>query len=90
MPQVTQRSNLMITILVAVVGMAAGYFIYRSMGAYAVTPAPAAGAEAFAQLKGLTTDFSVLQDERFRSLQVFGELPVNPGIGGKNDLFAPF
>jgi len=80
----------MITILVAVVGLAAGYFVYRSIGAYAVTPAPAAGAEAFAQLKGLTTDFSVLQDERFRSLQVFGELPVNPGIGGKNDLFAPF
>lgn len=90
MPQVNRRSNLMITILVAVIGMAAGYFVYQSMGAYAVTPAPAAGAEAFTQLKGLTTDFSVLQDDRFRTLQVFGELPVNPGIGGKNDLFAPF
>jgi len=90
MPQITQRSNIMITVLVAVLGMAAGYFVYRSMGAYTVIPAPAAGAEAFTQLKGLTTDFSVLQDERFRSLQVFGELPVSPGIGGKNDLFAPF
>lgn len=80
----------MILLLVAVIGLAAGYFVYRSMGAYTVLPAPAAGAEAFAQLKGLTTDFSVLQDERFRSLQIFGESPVNPGIGGKSDLFSPF
>lgn len=90
MPQASQRSNAMIILLAAVLGLAAGFFVYRGMGAYTVTPAPAAGAEAFAQLKGLTTDFSVLQDERFRSLQVFGELPVNPGIGGKNDLFSPF
>ncbi len=90
MVQVTQRSSSMITILVAVLGLAAGFFVYRSMGAYTVIPAPATGAEAFSQLKGLTTDFSVLQDERFRSLKIFGELPVSPGVGGKNDLFAPF
>lgn len=88
MPQ--NRPNSLMILLVAVLGLAAGYFVYRGMAAYTVPPAPAAGAEAFSELKNLTVDFSVLQDQRFRALQVFGELPVNPGLGGKVDPFSSF
>lgn len=47
-------------------------------------------AKEIQDLKNLNVDFGVLDDGQYRSLQVYGDLPVIPGISGKRDLFAPF
>ena len=40
--------------------------------------------------KNLSVDLSVLDDETYKSLRVFGELPVNPSAPGKSDPFTSF
>ncbi len=40
--------------------------------------------------KDMIIDFSILDDLTYRSLRVFGELPVTPGVSGKSDPFSPF
>ena len=52
--------------------------------------APIAAKDDLAMFENLTIDFSILDDTRFRSLRVFGESPVRPGVTGKRDIFAPF
>lgn len=47
-------------------------------------------AKEIQDLKNLNVDFGALDDDKYHSLQVYGDLPVIPGISGKRDLFAPF
>ena len=37
----------------------------------------------------ITVDYSILDDERYKSLEIFGEIPVNPDITGKRNIFSP-
>ena len=38
----------------------------------------------------LKINFSILDNAKYKSLEVFGESPVVPGVTGKKDIFAPF
>jgi len=39
--------------------------------------------------ENLKIDFSILDNNKYKALQIFGESPVSPGVTGKKDLFAP-
>lgn len=83
--------NKLVLYLIMLIGFAAGYLYHSQIGGFepSVEQIPKAGEEEFKALKGLKIDFKTLEDPRYASLQVFGELPVNPGAVGKRDPFAP-
>jgi len=85
--------NNSITLLILVVAFAAGYLFYSQFiqpAQLPIDPIPLSAKEDLTMLKDLTIDFSILDDSRFKSLRVFGESPVRPGVTGKRDIFAPF
>ena len=55
-----------------------------------INPPPLTTKDDLTMFKDLTIDFSILDDRRFKSLKIFGESPVKPGVTGKRDPFAPF
>lgn len=78
--------------MIIVLGIALGYFYYSSYVVPAIDPVAAAPISPNDDLKSfenLRIDFGILTNAKFQSLQIFGESPVNPGVTGKNDLFAP-
>ena len=88
-----KSANKPIMMLIAVVAFAAGYLFYSQFiqpAQLPINPPPVAASDDLAVFKDLTIDFSILDDSRFRSLRVFGESPVKPGVTGKRDIFAPF
>ena len=79
--------------LIVVVAFAIGYLFYSQSiqpAQLPINPPPLSARDDLAKFKDLTIDFSILDDSRFKSLRVFGESPVRPGVTGKRDLFAPF
>jgi len=79
--------------LIVVVAFAAGYLFYSQWiqpAQLPINPSPVAAKGDLAMFKDLAIDFSILDDSRFKSLKVFGESPVKPGVTGKRDIFAPF
>jgi hypothetical protein len=81
-------------ILIVVLGILAG-FIYNGQ----VTPITderikpiksISPDDTLSKLKSGKLDFSVLEDETFKSLKVFVELPINPGEAGRENIFLPF
>ncbi len=90
MPQQTLAQGKLILFLTVIIGFAAGYFYHTQAGSQEfVEPLPPGGASDFQKLKDLKVDFKLLEDQRYKALRVYGELPVNPGLHGKQDPFAP-
>ena len=88
-----QPANRSIMMLIVVVAFAIGYLFYSQSiqpAQLPINPSPLSARDDLAKFKDLTIDFSILDDSRFKSLRVFGESPVRPGVTGKRDLFAPF
>ena len=88
-----QPANKSIMMLIVVVAFAIGYLFYSQSiqpAQLPINPPPLSAKDDLAKFKDLTIDFSILDDSRFKSLRVFGESPVRPGVTGKRDLFAPF
>jgi len=69
-------------------GLAIGYLYYGQTSETLIveTVELDAGLQAFADI---TADFSILDDKRYKSLNIFGEIPINPGITGKRNIFLP-
>ena len=69
-------------------GLAIGYLYYGQTSETLIveTVELDAGLQAFADI---TADFSILDDKRYKSLNIFGEIPINPGITGKINIFLP-
>jgi hypothetical protein len=75
--------------LIMLLGLVAG-FLYnmQSDPAASVPPVPAAlQLTSLRGLENLRIDYALLESEQFRQLQVYGELPVQTGTGGKDDPF---
>lgn len=88
-----QFANKSIVLLILVVAFAMGYLYYSQSiqpAQLPIGPPPLTAKDDLLMFKDLTIDFSVLDDSRFKSLRVFGESPVKPGVTGKKDIFAPF
>lgn len=71
------------------IGVAVGYLFYSQsseilidLGAGDIDP----NLQYFESAK---LDFSVLNDERYKALEIYGETPVNPGVTGRKNIFAP-
>ena len=80
-------------LLIIVVGLVGGYLAYTQFIApneNPIPPAPISDADSLKQFKGLKIDFSLLDNDSYKNLQVYGQIPVVPGESGKRDIFAPY
>jgi hypothetical protein len=87
----TQPSKLYV-VLIILMGLVIGYVAYSQWikpGEEGVTPAPLSSQNDLASFKNLKIDFNMLKDLISKGFIVSGESPVNPGMTGKKDLFAP-
>lgn len=78
--------------LIVLVGFVGGYIIYTQWikpGETLVAPAPISSQDNLTVFQNLKIDFSILDSADFKGLIISGESPVNPGITGKRDIFAP-
>lgn len=71
------------------IGFAAGYLYYSQtsetivdIGIKQIDP----DLEYFENTK---LDFSILDDERYKVLEIYGEVPVDPGVTGRRNIFEP-
>lgn len=91
-PQQSNNQNILIIALILVAGFAIGYFYYSQWVVPAMVPVEAPPVTAQDDLKifeSLEIDFSILDNNKYKALEIFGESPVNPGVTGKRDIFAP-
>jgi len=91
-PQQSNNQSVLMVALIIVLGFAAGYFYYSQWAVPArvpVEPPPVAGKDDLKKFENLKIDFSILDNKKYKALEIFGESPVNPGVTGKKDLFAP-
>lgn len=78
--------------LIVLIGLVGGYVVYSQWIApsEAIVPPPKiSNQDDLATFKNLKIDFKILDDSAYKSLITSGESPVNPGITGKKDIFAP-
>lgn len=85
-------SSKLYVLLIVFIGVIGGYIAYSQWikPAEALIPAPAiTNQDSLTALKNLKIDFKALDDAAYKSLITSGESPVNPGVTGKKDIFAP-
>lgn len=82
-------------VLIIIFGVVLGYIFYSSQLFSIEVSAPASevtrpdDAETVTKLESVFLDFSIFDNVIFKELKIFGEIPVTPGITGKNDPFSP-
>lgn len=83
------RKSPILLYLVMTLGFVVG-FLYNNQTDPTASVPPVSPKFQLASLKGLDTlsiDYSILGQAQFQELKVFGQIPVQPGIGGKTDPF---
>ena len=86
------NQNILILALIVVLGFAMGYFYYSGWAVPArvpVEPPPVSERDNLKMFENMKIDFSILDNKKYKALDIFGESPVNPGSTGKKDIFAP-
>jgi hypothetical protein len=79
-------------LLIGLVGLVGGYIVYSQWLKPLGTPLPPpllTNQDSLTAFKNLKIDFSVLDNAISQGLIISGESPVNPGVTGKKDIFAP-
>lgn len=71
------------------IGAAAGYLYYSQTAEVIVDIGGPPISQELEKFDRIKLDFSILEDERYRSLEVYGEIPVDPGVTGRKNIFAP-
>lgn len=82
----------MILIILALVSGFLFYFQIIKPGQvneYEIMPEIQSEIIRFRGFKSLNLNFALFEIPDFRNLRIFGEVPVQPGPGGKQDLFSP-
>lgn len=83
-------NNNFILIIIVIIGLVVGNFYYSSfISETYVIPALNGQVDDLSGFKDISIDVSDLQKNQINSLRIFGEYPVNPGLTGKRNLFAP-
>ncbi|HZZ99210.1 MAG TPA: hypothetical protein VFK07_00675 [Candidatus Paceibacterota bacterium] len=89
----TNKQNIFLyAALLVIVGLVAGYLGYQQFSKpaeAAVPPPPVSNKDTLQSFQNLKINFSLFDSAAYKSLQIFGEMPVNPGSTGKKDIFAP-
>lgn len=91
-PQQSNNQTTLVIALIIILGFAIGYFYYSQWAVPArvsVEPLLVTGRDDLKMFENLKIDFSILDNKKYKTLEVFGESPVNPGVTGKKDIFAP-
>ena len=73
-------------------GLVVGYIAYSqwiSSAEAVISPPAINNQDSLANFKKIKIDFNVLDASAYKSLITSGESPVNPGVTGKKDIFAP-
>lgn len=85
------RSKVILSFIIGM-GLILGYLNYSQVGGSLIE----AGTESVVKkeelesLKNFSIDFSILSNEEYKTLEIFGENPVDPGITGERiNPFAP-
>jgi len=71
------------------IGSAVGYLYYSQTSEIFVDTGGPPISQELEKFDKIKLDFSILEDERFKALEVYGEIPVNPGVTGRRNIFAP-
>lgn len=84
------RSRLIIFLIISM-GFVLGYLSYGINEDVLLTiKNPILANDSLESFKNFKLDFSILDDERYKSLEIFGENPVDPGVTGeRKNPFAP-
>jgi len=85
------RSRIILSFIV-VLGLILGYLSYSGMDEPVVETdaGTVTSKEELEALKNFSIDFSILNNETYKGLEIFGENPVDPGITGERiNPFAP-
>lgn len=84
----TSSSDRLFFGLIIFVGLVVAYIFYSNHTPPVIgDPAPASELEA--KMQALNIDFRLLDRISESGLEVYGDIPVRPASGGKDDLFAP-
>lgn len=81
------RQNKLLLYFIILLGLVGGYIFYSSSVPGSIEAPKSSDLD---RLKNAKIDFAILNNEKYRSLKIFGEMPVNPGSTGKPDLFSGF
>lgn len=83
------RSRVILSFIITM-GLILGYLSYSAADEPVVETGAISSKEELEALKNFSIDFSILSDEEYKSLETFGENPVDPGTTGERiDPFAP-
>jgi len=87
-----ENPSRVIPIAIIVLGIIAGYLFFSMtiQGGEMGIPPPVTTDDTLSKFKDISLDFSIFDDARFKSLKIFGESPVQPGLTGRADIFAPY
>lgn len=85
------RSRVILSFIITI-GLILGYLSYSGADQSMVETGTGAisNKEELESLRNFSIDFSILENEIYKNLEIFGENPVDPGITGERiDPFAP-
>ena len=88
----TQPVSKIYLFLIMLVGIIGGYLFYSTWlkPAEPVTPPPAiSNSDDLKTFQNLKINFGILDDQAYKTFNISGEVPVNAGVTGKRDIFAP-
>lgn len=94
MPSIKIQSKSSLPMLLILLALIAGFIFYfqiikpGEVNTYEILPDIQREVLKFRTFKNLELNFSVLERADFKSLRIFGEVPVKPSPGGKQDLFS--
>jgi hypothetical protein len=79
-------------LLIVLIGLIGGYVFYGQIikpSEEAVPPPAVDKQDNLNSFRNMKIDFTAISDISKKDLIISGEAPVNPGVTGKKDLFAP-
>lgn len=95
LPNIKMQGGSSLPMLLIFLALLGGFMFYFAVirpgqvNEYELLPSAQSEMVKFRKFKTLQLNFSIFERPDFRSLRIFGEVPVRPIPGGKTDLFAP-
>jgi len=71
------------------IGFASGYLYYSQTSETIVDTGSVPLDSNLRYFEKAKLNFSILEDERYKSLELYGEVPVDPGVTGRKNVFKP-
>jgi len=94
LPKTRKSSGMFLYITIIAAGILGGYFYYSKILAPSKTPIDLpniSNTDTLGKFKDLKSfDFDIFSTPSLKSLKIFGDMPVQPGVTGRDDIFAPY